>query len=119
MSNPMDFGDVHDVKGLIYAIEQCLTLGDINGMVLSLMYDPDIGKAFGSVDNMMELLLNFLNELGEKVKKPVAVSFFSERKHIDEIKELGIFPVFNNPVESVQALSLLRSYWARKVLSQS
>ena len=119
MSNPMDFGDVHDAKALIYAIEQCLTLEDIDGMVLSLMYDPDIGEAFGGVDNMMEMLLNFLNELGEKVKKPVAVSFFSERKYIDEIKEIGMFPIFNNPVESVQALSSLRSYWSRKALSQS
>ena len=40
MSNPMDFGDVHDVRGLVFALKQCLTLDSIDGIVLCHMYEP-------------------------------------------------------------------------------
>jgi len=34
MSNPMDFGDVHDYKALLFAVESCLSLNDIDCMIL-------------------------------------------------------------------------------------
>jgi len=47
MSNPMDFGDVHDIKALIFTLEQCLALNYIDGLILSFMYEPEMVKMFG------------------------------------------------------------------------
>jgi acetyltransferase len=47
MSNPMDFGDVHDIRALAFTLEHCLALPDIDGLVLSFMYEPEMVKMFG------------------------------------------------------------------------
>jgi hypothetical protein len=43
----MDFGDVHSIEGLAFAVEHCLKLDHIHGMVLAMFYDPEIAKLFG------------------------------------------------------------------------
>jgi hypothetical protein len=46
--------------------------------------------------------------------KPIALSFLSERRYIEEYKKNTPFPVFNDPVESVQGLRKNRNYWKRR-----
>ncbi len=111
MSNPMDFGDVHDIEALIFTIKRCLALDDIDGLVLSFLYDPEIAKIFGGVVGSPEQMLTFLKKLCERTGKPIAFSLLAERQHIEEFKRINIFPVFNDPVESVRALRMLRDYW--------
>jgi acetyltransferase len=111
MSNPMDFGDVHDIEALIFTIKRCLALDDIDGLVLSFLYDPEISKIFGGVVGSPEQMLVFLQKLCERIGKPIAFSLLAERQHIEEFKRINIFPVFNDPVESVRALRMLRDYW--------
>ena len=114
MSNPMDFGDVHDIRALAFTLEHCLALPDIDGLVLSFMYEPEMVKMFGDGIGTPEQMLHFAKKMSQEHKKPIALSFFSERRHIEDFKRLKIFPVFNNPVESVHALRLLRDYWRGK-----
>ncbi len=114
MSNPMDFGDVHDFKALLFAVENCLALNDIDGMILSLMYEPDMGKMFGAEGDFIEMLLTLAKQICEKARKPIGLSFFAEKKSIDQINRAGIFPVFNHPVESVQGFRMLRDYTLKK-----
>ena len=114
MSNPMDFGDVHDIKALAFTLEHCLALEDIDGVVLSFMYEPEMVKMFGRGIGTPEQMLNFIKKMSEESNKPIALSFFSERRHIEEFKRLNTFPAFNDPVESVRALRLLRDYWRGK-----
>ena len=111
MSNPMDFGDVHDIEALIFTIKSCLALDYIDGLVLSFLYDPEIAKIFGGVVGSPEQMLTFLKKLSERTGKPIALSLLAERQHIEEFKRINIFPVFNDPVESVRALRMLRDYW--------
>ncbi len=111
MSNPMDFGDVHDIEALIFTIKRCLALDDIDGLVLSFLYDPEITKIFGGAVGSPEQILIFLEKLCERTGKPIAFSLLAERQHIEEFKRINIFPVFNDPVESVRALRMLRDYW--------
>ncbi|MBU2550788.1 MAG: CoA-binding protein [Proteobacteria bacterium] len=111
MSNPMDFGDVHSREALIMAVEGCLALDDIDGLVLSLMYSPVVARMMDRGMEDRSLLLDFFKAIGEKHDKPIALSFFAERTDIEEFKRIGAFPVFNDAVESVKALSLLRHYW--------
>ncbi|MCF8146325.1 MAG: CoA-binding protein [Deltaproteobacteria bacterium] len=111
MSNPMDFGDVHDIRALAFTLEHCLALEDIDGLVLSFMYEPEMVKMFGDGIGTPEQMLNFAARLSREHNKPIALSFFAERRHIEDFKRLNTFPVFNDPVESVRALRLLRDYW--------
>ncbi|MCD6306095.1 MAG: CoA-binding protein [Deltaproteobacteria bacterium] len=115
MSNPMDFGDVHNVKALAFAMEQCLALKEIDGLVLSFMYEPQMAKIFGGGIGSPEQMLSFAKKLSLEYNKPITLSFFSERRHIEEFKELNIFPVFDDPVESVEAMRFLRDYWQGRV----
>ena len=110
MSNPMDFGDVHDIGALVFTLEQCLGLDNIDGLVLSFMYEPEIAKMFGGEFGRPEQMLKFLKKLCEKAGKPVALSFISNRKYINEFKKMNTYPVFNSPEESVLALRMLRDY---------
>ncbi len=111
MSNPMDFGDVHDIRALAFTLEHCLTLDDIDGVVLSFMYEPEMIKIFGEGIGRPEQMLNFIRKLCKQSNKPIALSFFAERQYIEDFKRLNTFPVFNDPVESVRGLRLLRDYW--------
>lgn len=114
MSNPMDFGDVHDIRALAFTLEHCLTLDDIDGVVLSFMYEPEMIKIFGGEIGSPEQMLNFIRKLCKQSNKPIALSFFAERRYIEDFKRLNTFPVFNDPVESVRGLRLLRDYWRGK-----
>ena len=111
MLNPMDFGDVHDIRALAFTLEHCLKLDFIDAVVLSFMYEPQMVKLFGNEVGSPEQILSFVNNLCERHDKPIALSFFAERSHIENFKGLGTFPVFNDPVESVMGLNLLRDYW--------
>ena len=114
MSNPMDFGDVHDIEALIITLKRCLALDDIDGLVLSFLYDPEIAKIFGGVVGSPEQMLTFLKKLCERTGKPIAFSLIAERRYINEFKKINTFPVFNNPEESVCAMHMLRDYWRGK-----
>ena len=114
MSNPMDFGDVHDIKALAFTLDRCLALDDIDGVVLSFMYEPEMIKIFGDVIGTPEQMLNFIKKMSQEYNKPIALSFFAERQYIETFKRLNTFPVFNDPVESVRGLRLLRDYWQKR-----
>jgi acyl-CoA synthetase (NDP forming) len=116
MSNPMDFGDVHDIKALVFTLEGCLELNDIDGLVLSFMYEPEMAKIFGRGVGSPEQILKLMKKMCEESNKPIALSFFAERRYIEEFKSINTFPVFNDSVESVRALGMLRDYWQRKRL---
>ena len=111
MANPMDFGDVHSIEGLAFAVEHCLKLDHIHGMVLAMFYDPEIAKLFGQGKDSIQEMLDFLDVTMNACKKPIALSFLSERQYIEAYKKISPFPVFNDPVESVRALRKNRNYW--------
>ena len=111
MTNPMDFGDVHSIEGLAFAVEHCLKLDHIDGMVLALFYDPGIAKLLGQGSDNTRQLLDILAGTMSACNKPIALSFLSERQYVEAYKKISPFPAFNDPVESVQALRKNRNYW--------
>lgn len=111
MSNPMDFGDVYDIKALVFTLERCLALDNIDGLALSFIYDPEMARIFGGEVGSPEQMLAFIKKLCNTFNKPIALSFITEKKHIKMFKEINSFPVFNDPLESVRALRMLRDYW--------
>ena len=119
MSNPMDFGDIHSIEALIFALEQCLAFDDIDGMVLCFAYGPDMSKMLGKEISMPDKLLDLFKKISNEAGKPLGLSFFAERCYIEQLKTINSFPVFNDPVESVQALSMLRDYWRWRPMKTS
>ncbi len=108
MSNPMDFGDIHDFGALLFALEECLALEEIDGLVLCFMYEPDMMRFFRSGGAAgREQILKVFKDLSERAGKPLAVSFFSRKEHIESFQRLGLFPVFRDAQEAVQALRML------------
>lgn len=83
MANPMDFGDVHDLKVIVFTIKQCLALEEIDGLVLSFMYGPEMAKMFGDGIDNPEPMLRFVKKMSEDAGKPIALSFFAERRYIE------------------------------------
>ncbi|MEJ2716819.1 MAG: CoA-binding protein [Deltaproteobacteria bacterium] len=119
MSNPMDFGDVHDLEALFFALERCLSLEYIDGLVLCLNYTPRFERMFGNTGNLREPFLTALKQLCMEKRKPVSVSFFSEKMYIDAFKRMDLFPVFTTPEESVRALRMLRDYWRNRLAADN
>lgn len=111
MTNPIDFGDVYSIEALFFTVEQCLKLDYIDGMVLVLLYDPEKAKLYAQENSSIVQILEFLDMAMKSYKKPVALSFISERQYIEEYKKTSPFPVFNDPEESVRGLRKNRDYW--------
>ncbi len=107
MSNPMDFGDVHDVRGLVFALEQCLALDSIDGIVLCHMYEPEMMRMLRGGGGTPDQILTFFEQLCASAGKPIALSFFGRREKVEELQRTGVFPVFNDPMESVRAMRML------------
>lgn len=115
MSNPMDFGDVHDISALMFAVDRCLSLDHVDGLILSFTYNPNAAAMFSNGTDLKAQLLNFLGSVCRKYDKPVGLSFFAETRYIDDFKRMNIFPVFTDPIESVRALRMSRDYWWRRI----
>ncbi len=113
MSNPMDFGDIHDIDPLVFTLEQCLALHDIDGVVLSFIYDPQMSRMIGGETGGPEEILRFMRKLCRVYHKPVALSLVTQRRFIEKFKALNTFPIFNNPEESIRALALAREHWQK------
>lgn len=111
MSNPMDFGDVHEIGALVFTLRYCLDLDYIDGLVLSFMYEPEMARMFNGEIGSPQQMMEFTRKMCEETGKPIALSFFAERPSIEEFKKIKTFPVFNGPVESVHAMRMLREYW--------
>jgi len=107
MSNPMDFGDVHDVRGLVFALEQCLALDSIDGIVFCYMYEPEMMRMLRGGVGTPERILTFFEQLCVSTGKPIALSVFGRREKVEELQRTGVFPVFNDAMESVRAMRML------------
>jgi hypothetical protein len=68
-------------------------------------------KIFGGKVGSPEQILKLMKKMCEEHNKPIALSFFAERRYIEEFKSINTFPLFNDSVESVRALRMLRDYW--------
>jgi len=75
---------------------------------------PEMIKIFGEGIGIPEQMLNFTKKMCAESHKPIALSYFAERRYIEEFKWVNTFPVFNDPVESIHALRIPRDYWRSK-----
>jgi acetyltransferase len=109
MTNPLDFGDVYNVEMFRYAVDAVLSLDTIDGLVLSMPFSPHMAKLLGQAPDTDEGFGNTM-DLSREFDKPIALSFFTQRKHVDGLRERLALPVFDDAVQSVRAMRFLRDF---------
>ncbi|MDY6852083.1 MAG: hypothetical protein SV487_08430 [Thermodesulfobacteriota bacterium] len=91
-----------------------MALDFIDGLALSFLFGADMAAMFGEGFKDINDLLIILKDISGKHNKPIALSLFSDKRQVDELKTTGIFPLFNDPVESIRGLRMLRDYWRNR-----
>jgi acetyltransferase len=111
ISNPMDCGDIYSPGTIMEAIEDCLALANIDGVVMSFMYSEEMSRMLQTTIGSVEQILGRFKDVCQRAGKPIALNLIAERQYAEEFKKTGIFPVFNDQEESVHALRMMRDYW--------
>ena len=111
LSNPMDLGDISDLAVRLEAFDRVLALPSIDGLVINLHFSPT-SSTLGRMTH--DDLLDGLAQLMQKHRKPIAMSYASQRGQIAPVHQTGILPLFWSIEESMQALAAARA-WARTV----
>ena len=113
MTNPLDFGDIYDLDMFTYTVDKALSLDNVDGMVLSMPFSPDMARMLERVPEMGQVFQGVL-AFSEKYDKPIAFSFFTEREYLDHLKEVLDFPIFDDAVQSVRGMRFLRDFTRSK-----
>jgi len=113
MTNPLDFGDIYDLDMFMYTVDKVLGLDNIDGMVLSMPFSPDMARMLEKVPEMGQVFQNVL-AFSRIYNKPIAFSFFTEKEYLDHLKELLNFPIFDDAVQSVRGMRFLRDFTRSK-----
>ncbi len=115
ISNPVDLGDIYSTEAVLETLEDCLALDNIDGIVLSYMYGKEMFELLNAEIGAAEQILESIKNICKRTGKPITLSLFAERHYTEEFKKTGIFPVFNDPEESVRALRMSRNYRRGKI----
>ncbi len=100
LKNPLDMGDVYDMRVFPIAIEESLKQETIHGVLFILIYSEHTsGKE-------VRRIIPLLQELMEKYQKPIAAILISSADGLKKIKQQFSFPVFSFPEEAVEALDI-------------
>jgi acetyltransferase len=109
MTNPLDFGDIYDLDMFRYAVDAVLALDNIDGLVLSMPFSPNVAKLLEETPTDSDWFGSTL-DLSREFEKPIAVSFFTQKKHLGLLRQRFPLPVFDDAVQSVRAMRFLREF---------
>ncbi len=100
LTNPLDLGDLFDLKVYAQIIEQTLQLKEVDGIVL-------LHTAFSDEENEASReLLKGLVESVKKYNKPVTYFLASSAEEVSYLKQNFDFPIFTRVVETIRALEI-------------
>jgi acetyltransferase len=100
LTNPLDLGDLFDLKVYAQIIEQTLQLKDVDGIVF-------LHTAFSDEENEASReLLTCLVEMVKKYDKPVTYFLASSADEVSYLKQNFEFPIFTRVVETIRALEI-------------
>ena len=107
LQNPLDLGDLFDLTFYEQIVEGMLKRDDVDGVLLGHGYR----RGFEQADS--RLLIQKVNELVDRYRKPVAVVIFSEAVEIDYLRRHSKIPIFTAPENAMRAFHLSHR-WASK-----
>ncbi len=105
MTNPLDLGDIFDLKFYIEVLERALREKEVDGVLFSHLYQPGVDMM--ATKNLIRSACN----LSSRYQKPVALSLIADSNEWFMMKKTAEFPIFTEPDEALKALALsLRHY---------
>jgi len=91
MTNPLDLGDVFDIRFYIRIIEKVLQEPDVDGVVFGHTYLHGV-----SIPPTQELIRS-AKKLSDRYQKPVVFLMIAGKKYFFTLKETADFPIFADP----------------------
>jgi acetate---CoA ligase (ADP-forming) len=104
MTNPLDLGDVFDIRFYTRIIEQVLQERDVDGVVFGHTYMHGV-----SIPPTQELIRS-AKTLSTQYDKPVVFFMIAGKKYFFTLKETADFPIFSDPEQAVKALAVSRQH---------
>jgi acetyltransferase len=110
LGNPMDLGDLFDFDVFRQIVSDTLARGDIDGMLVVVNYN---GIFF---EDDSRSLVSSIKETCIQAQKPVALCVVTteEEWRLNRLNHPN-FPMFTEPEEAAQALSLSRDFFSRQL----
>ncbi len=104
LTNPLDLGDLFDLKVYAEIVEKTLQLDSVDGVVF-------LHTAISSKENQASReLLEFIMEMVKKYDKPVAYYISASADEVTYLKQHYDFPIFTQVVETIRALEVNHKY---------
>ena len=104
MTNPLDLGDVFDIRFYEEVIEKVLQERSVDGVVFGHMY------LHGITIPPTQELIRAARRLSQQYQKPVVFFMIASKKYFFTLKETDDFPIFADLEQAVQALAVSRRH---------
>ena len=113
LGNPLDLGDIHSTEAILNALDRLLGQDDIDGVAMVLLRRSD-AKYDGAYAGMSREPYPEIGRLMRRHDKPVALCLLSQCQYLRDVQGRMDYPVFERPEEAVEALAVMRAYYARR-----
>ena len=104
LTNPLDLGDLFDLKVYAQIVEQTLQLDSVDGVVFLHT------SSSGAENEASRELLDYIIEMVKKYDKPVAYYISTLAEEVNYLKQNYDFPIFTQVVETIRALEINQAY---------
>jgi acyl-CoA synthetase (NDP forming) len=108
MTNPLDLGDVYDIRFYIRIIEKVLQEPDVDGLVFGHTYMHGI-----NIPPTQELIRQ-AKALSDRYDKPVVFFMIAGKKYFFMLKETESFPIFADPEQAMESLALSYRHFSNR-----
>lgn len=110
MTNPLDLGDVFDIRFYEEILEKVLQEPGVDGVVFGHTY------THGAAIPATQGLIRATKKLSQQYGKPVVFFIMAGREHFLTLRETDDIPTFADPEQAVQALAASRRHHGRPTL---
>ena len=100
MTNPLDLGDVFDIRFYEEVIEKVLQEPEVSGVVFGHLYIHAVSIP------PTQALIRAAKRLSEQYQKPVVFFMIASKKFFFTLKDTDDFPIFADPEQAVQAMAV-------------
>jgi len=104
LTNPLDLGDLFDLKVYAQIVEQTLQLDSVDGVVFLHT------SSSGTENEASRELLDYIIGMVKKYNKPVAYYISTLAEEVNYLKQNYDFPIFTQVVETIRALEINHAY---------
>jgi acyl-CoA synthetase (NDP forming) len=100
MTNPLDLGDVFDLRFYQEIIERALHKDSVDGLLFSHGYFPGID------DEATKKLIHSAYDLSMRYRKPVVFCVIADSEEWFSLRKMTDFPLFTEPEDALKALRI-------------